>query len=98
MQVTRVLVESYFALVRASLQDSIPKAVMHFLVLYVQRGLQQHLIRTLYRCAACSLVLTSVVEVCASLSAGLSQWAVGKSVAPLQSLITLMRADAQQCS
>ena len=50
MQVTRVLVESYFALVRASLQDSVPKAVMHFLVLYVQRGLQQHLIRTLYKC------------------------------------------------
>ena len=47
--VTRVLVESYYALVRASLQDSVPKAVMHFLVLYVQRGLQQHLIRTLYR-------------------------------------------------
>ena len=51
VQVTRVLVQSYFALVRASLQDSVPKAVMHFLVLYVQRGLQQHLIRTLYRCA-----------------------------------------------
>ena len=48
--VTRLLVESYYDIVRASLQDSVPKAIMHFLVLFVQRGLQQHLIRTLYRC------------------------------------------------
>ena len=31
------------------LQDSVPKVLMHFLVNTVQRGLQQHLIRTLYR-------------------------------------------------
>jgi hypothetical protein len=30
-------------------QDAVPKALMHFLVNTVQRGLQQHLIRTLYR-------------------------------------------------
>ena len=35
--------------VRASLVDTVPKAVMHFLVNAVQRGLQQHLIRMLYR-------------------------------------------------
>lgn len=50
VEVTRLLVEGYFALVRASLQDAVPKAVMHFLVMHVQRGMQQHLIRTLYRC------------------------------------------------
>ena len=49
MEVTRLLVQSYFAIVRANLEDSVPKALMHFLVLSVQRGLQQHLIRTLYR-------------------------------------------------
>ncbi len=32
------------------LQDAVPKALMHFLVLKVQRGLQQHLIKTMYRC------------------------------------------------
>ncbi|KAK9840112.1 hypothetical protein WJX74_003564 [Apatococcus lobatus] len=49
VDVTRLLVQSYFALVRANLEDTVPKALMHFLVLSVQRGLQQHLIRTLYR-------------------------------------------------
>lgn len=49
VQVTRLLVESYFDVVRKNLQDAVPKAVMHFLVNSVQRGLQQHLIRSLYR-------------------------------------------------
>ena len=49
VEVTRLLVEGYFALVRASLQDAVPKALMHFLVLRVQRGLQQHLIKSMYR-------------------------------------------------
>ena len=31
------------------MQDAVPKALMHFLVLKVQRGLQQHLIKTMYR-------------------------------------------------
>ncbi len=52
VEVTRLLVQSYFAIVRANLEDAVPKALMHFLVLSVQRGLQQHLIRTLYRCAS----------------------------------------------
>ena len=49
VEVTRLLVECYFDIVRANLQDAVPKAVMHFLILHVQRGLQQHLIRSLYR-------------------------------------------------
>jgi hypothetical protein len=83
VEVTRVLVESYFDIVRKNLQDAVPKAVMHFLVRLcllmlhairlhavtpgmdrsaflsvqaamlqvgaVQRGMQQHLIHTLYR-------------------------------------------------
>lgn len=53
VQVTRLLVESYFDVVRKNLQDAVPKAVMHFLVNSVQRGLQQHLIRSLYRYHSC---------------------------------------------
>lgn len=51
VDVTRLLVQSYFAIVRANLEDTVPKALMHFLVLSVQRGLQQHLIHNLYRLA-----------------------------------------------
>jgi len=49
VKVTRILLRSYFAIVRSSLLDTVPKAVMHFLVNSVRTGLQQHLIRTLYR-------------------------------------------------
>lgn len=49
VEVTRVLVDSYFDIVRKNLQDSVPKALMHFLVNHVRRGLQQHLIRRLYK-------------------------------------------------
>ena len=49
VEVTRLLVDCYFDIVRKNLQDAVPKANMHFLVLFVQRGLQQRLIRCLYR-------------------------------------------------
>ncbi|KAI3436285.1 hypothetical protein D9Q98_002338 [Chlorella vulgaris] len=49
VEVTRLLVASYFDIVRKNLQDAVPKALMHFMVNGVQRGLQQHLIRKLYR-------------------------------------------------
>lgn len=49
VEVTRVLVQNYFDIVRRNLQDTVPKAVMNFLVTHVQRGLQQHLIRELYK-------------------------------------------------
>jgi dynamin 1-like protein len=49
VEVTRVLVDSYFDIVRKNLQDAVPKAVMNFLVGATRRSLQQHLIRSLYR-------------------------------------------------
>jgi len=49
VEVTRLLVSSYFDIVRRNLQDSVPKTVMHFLVVHAQKGLQQHLIRELYK-------------------------------------------------
>lgn len=38
------LIKSYFVIVRKSIQDSVPKAVMHFLVNYVQDNLQSELV------------------------------------------------------
>ena len=46
--VTRILLGSYFSISRGVLADTVPKAVMHFLVNSVARGLQQHLIQSLY--------------------------------------------------
>ena len=46
--VTRILLGSYFSISRGVLADTVPKAVMHFLVNSVGRGLQQHLIQSLY--------------------------------------------------
>ena len=43
------LIRSYFVIVRQSIQDSIPKAVMHCLVNFVKEDLQQRLVSELYR-------------------------------------------------
>jgi len=43
------LIKSYFCIVRKSIQDSVPKAVMHFLVNYVQDNLQSELVSQLYK-------------------------------------------------
>ncbi|WIA15453.1 hypothetical protein OEZ85_002099 [Tetradesmus obliquus] len=49
VEVIRLLVSNYFDIVRGNLADLVPKALMRFLVHHSQRGLQQHLIATLYR-------------------------------------------------
>ena len=43
------LIKSYFYIVRKSIQDSVPKAVMHFLVNYVKDNLQSQLVSSLYK-------------------------------------------------
>lgn len=49
VMVTRTLLDSYFNISRGILADMVPKAVMHFLVNSVGRGLRQHLIGKLYQ-------------------------------------------------
>ena len=48
----RSLAATYFDIVRRSLCDAVPKALMHFLIARCGRGLQQRLIGELYREAA----------------------------------------------
>jgi len=55
--VTRTLLSSYFKLTRSVLADMVPKAIMHFLVNSIARGLQQHLISTLYHPNTVKLLL-----------------------------------------
>jgi hypothetical protein len=38
------LIKSYYFIVRKSIQDTVPKAIMHFLVNFVQEGLQSELV------------------------------------------------------
>jgi dynamin 1-like protein len=47
--VTRLLLKSYYDIVRKNIQDLVPKAIMHFLVNHVKRELHSVFIRKLYR-------------------------------------------------
>ncbi|KAF9233858.1 dynamin protein dnm1 [Melanogaster broomeanus] len=45
----RSLIASYFAIVRQSIQDLVPKAIMHFLVNHSTQQVQNRLVATLYK-------------------------------------------------
>ncbi|XP_031846875.1 dynamin related protein 1 isoform X1 [Nomia melanderi] len=56
-EVIERLIKSYFYIVRKSIQDSVPKAVMHFLVNYVKDNLQSELVTHLYKSDHAELLL-----------------------------------------
>jgi dynamin 1-like protein len=43
------LIKSYFLIVRKNIQDSVPKAIMHFLVNHAKDNLQSELVSHLYK-------------------------------------------------
>ena len=45
----RSLIASYFSIVRQSIQDLIPKAIMHFLVNHTCQHVQNRLVASLYK-------------------------------------------------
>ncbi|KAK9690581.1 hypothetical protein RND81_09G138900 [Saponaria officinalis] len=47
--VTKLLLKSYFDIVRKNLEDAVPKAIMHFLVNHAKRELHNVFIKKLYR-------------------------------------------------
>ncbi|KAI3704391.1 hypothetical protein L1987_74609 [Smallanthus sonchifolius] len=49
LAVTKLLLESYYTIVRKNIQDSVPKAIMHFMVNRAKRELRNVLIENLYR-------------------------------------------------
>ncbi|MFS7954629.1 putative dynamin central domain, dynamin, GTPase region, GTPase effector domain, Dynamin superfamily [Helianthus anomalus] len=49
LAVTKLLLESYYTIVRKNIQDSVPKAIMHFMVNRTKRELRNVLIENLYR-------------------------------------------------
>lgn len=48
-QLIRTLIASYFNIVRQSIQDIIPKAIMHFLVNHTAQHVQNRLVASLYQ-------------------------------------------------
>ncbi|XP_040063497.1 dynamin-1-like protein [Ixodes scapularis] len=48
-EVIERLIRSYFLIVRKNIQDSVPKAIMHFLVNFVKDNLQSELVTHLYK-------------------------------------------------
>ncbi|XP_077424201.1 dynamin-1-like protein isoform X2 [Vanacampus margaritifer] len=57
-EVIERLIKSYFLIVRKNIQDSVPKAVMHFLVNHVKDCLQSELVGQLYKSALLDDLLT----------------------------------------
>ncbi|KAL9256078.1 Dynamin-related protein [Drosera capensis] len=49
IMVTKLLLKSYYDIVRKNIEDSIPKAIMHFLVNHTKRELHNVFIKKLYR-------------------------------------------------
>ncbi|KAM3609446.1 uncharacterized protein V6R79_015024 [Siganus canaliculatus] len=57
-EVIERLIKSYFLIVRKNIQDSVPKAVMHFLVNHVKDCLQSELVGQLYKAGLLNELLT----------------------------------------
>ncbi|XP_017330473.1 dynamin-1-like protein isoform X5 [Ictalurus punctatus] len=57
-EVIERLIKSYFLIVRKNIQDSVPKAVMHFLVNHVKDSLQSELVGQLYKSGLLADLLT----------------------------------------
>ena len=58
MVVAERLIKAYFYIIRKSIQDSVPKAVMHFLVNHVKDNLQSELVTHMYRQDQIDLLLS----------------------------------------
>eukprot|EP01147_Barroeca_monosierra_P008546 gene8546-993_t len=49
VDMVKTLISKYFAIVKRNISDSVPKAIMHFLVNRLQRDLSKQLVSTLYK-------------------------------------------------
>ncbi|XP_050216388.1 dynamin-related protein 3A-like isoform X2 [Mercurialis annua] len=63
--VTKVLLRSYYDIVRKNIQDLVPKTIMHFLVNHTKRELHNNFVQKLYRDALFEELLQEHAEVAA---------------------------------
>ncbi|XP_072345069.1 LOW QUALITY PROTEIN: dynamin-1-like protein [Scyliorhinus torazame] len=64
-EVIQRLIKSYFLIVRKTIQDSVPKTVMHFLVNHVKDNLQSELVGQLYKSQLLDGLLTESEDMAA---------------------------------
>ncbi|XP_041037320.1 dynamin-1-like protein, partial [Carcharodon carcharias] len=64
-EVIQRLIKSYFLIVRKTIQDSVPKTVMHFLVNHVKDNLQSELVGQLYKSQLLDTLLTESEDMAA---------------------------------
>jgi len=57
------LLESYFGIVKKNIRDTVPKAIMHFLVMKTAENLHNHLVQTLYKDETLQALLQESPEV-----------------------------------
>lgn len=62
VEIIQRLIRNYFLIVRKNIQDSVPKAVMHFLVNYVRDHIQSELVSKLYKSDGASSLLNESKE------------------------------------
>ncbi|XP_063613119.1 dynamin-1-like protein isoform X6 [Penaeus indicus] len=62
-EVIERLIKTYFYIVRKSIQDKVPKAIMHFLVNHVKDNLQSELVKHLYRTEEIDTFLSESPEI-----------------------------------
>jgi len=63
VELVRVLLESYFGVVKKNFKDSVPKTCMHFLVRNTLENLQSQLVQSLYREGRLEALLAESPEV-----------------------------------
>ena len=62
VEIIQRLIRNYFLIVRKNIQDSVPKAVMHFLVNHVRDHIQSELVSKLYKSDGASSLLNESKE------------------------------------
>lgn len=84
------LIKTYFYIVRKSIQDSVPKAVMHFLVNHVKDNLQSELVTHLYRPDQIDLLLSESEHIAQRRKEAADMLEVNSKRLPLSTLLELM--------